>query len=196
MGTLIADTKRKRDSHVWDRATDDWYIEPTWCSERLFAVEGFYRGIHDPACGTERIVEAARRAGLEATGSDLIDRGFPGTRVEDFFTSTQQHDNVVCNPPFSKDTIQRFALHALAIARRKVAIICPVARLNAAHWLRGTPLRIVWLLSPRPSMPPGSVIATGEKPGGGKVDFCWLVFEKKYRGPAALGWLHRDGGTP
>jgi hypothetical protein len=44
-----------------------------------------------------------------------------------------------------------FALHALSLATAKVAMIFPVARLNAAHWLRATPLRRVWLLTPRPS---------------------------------------------
>jgi hypothetical protein len=31
-------------------------------------------------------------------------------------------------------------------------------------------------MTPRPSMPPGHTIAAGEKPGGGKMDFCWLVW--------------------
>jgi len=44
----------------------------------------------------------------------------------------------------------------------------PVACLNAAHWLQGTPLRRISLLTPRPSMPPGHIIAAGSKPGGGQ----------------------------
>jgi hypothetical protein len=31
-----------------------------------------------------------------------------------------------------------------------VAIIFPTARLNAARWLQDTPLRRIWLLTPRP----------------------------------------------
>jgi hypothetical protein len=54
------------------------------------------------------------------------------------------------------------------------------------------PLRRVWLLTPRPSMPPGHVIAAGETPGGGKMDFCWLVFEHQLSGIPQIGWLHRD----
>src|SRR5215831_7367744 len=66
-------------------------------------------------------------------------------------------------------------------------------RLNAARWLAETPLARVYLLTPRPSMPPGQVILAGEKPGGGTQDFCWLVFDHAYKGPPALHWLHRDG---
>jgi hypothetical protein len=41
-------------------------------------------------------------------------------------------------------------------------------------------------------MPPGDYILAGKKPGGGKVDFCWLIFEQGYRGKAETDWLHRD----
>jgi hypothetical protein len=73
--------------------------------------------------------------------------------------------------------------------------VFPTARLNAAHWLKGTPLRRVWMMTPRPSMPPGHVIARGEKPGGGKMDYCWLVWEQGHEGAAEIQWLRRDG-TP
>jgi transposase len=36
--------------------------------------------------------------------------------------------------------------------------------------------------------------AGGEKPGGGRMDFCWLVFDENHNGPPELRWLHRDGG--
>ncbi len=75
-------------------------------------------------------------------------------------------------------------------------MIFPTARLNAAHWLKGTPLARVWLMTPRPSMPPGHTITAGEKPGGGKVDFCWLVWTKGRIGPADLRWLRRDVPKP
>jgi hypothetical protein len=41
--------------------------------------------------------------------------------------------------------------------------------------------------------PPGDVIAAGDKPGGGRVDFCWLIFERGYSGFPELRWLHREG---
>jgi len=62
-----------------------------------------------------------------------------------------------------------------------------------ADWLADTPLARVYLLTPRPSMPPGQVIEAGEKPEGGKQDFVWLVWRRGYVGPPELRWLHRDG---
>jgi hypothetical protein len=67
--------------------------------------------------------------------------------------------------------------------------------LNAAHWLQETSLSRIWLLSPRPSMPPGSYILAGGKPGGGRADFCWLIFERGYAGPPTMAWLYRDHGV-
>lgn len=43
-------------------------------------------------------------------------------------------------------------------------------------------------------MPPGEVIARGERLGGGKMDYCWLVFERGYAGEPFMKWLRRDRG--
>jgi hypothetical protein len=181
---------RPRRSHIWEREVGEHYVEPPWCSERLFEVEIFRGPVHDPCCGFGTIPEAALRAGFAATGSDIVDRGWVLGQVEDFLRTDCKRWNIVCNPPFN--IAQEFTEHALRVAGRKVAIIFPVARLNAARWLANLPLRRIWLLTPRPSMPPGHVIAAGDKPGGGKMDFCWLVLEQRYKGAPEMGWLHRD----
>jgi hypothetical protein len=186
---------RPLNAKVWVRETNEHYVEPHWCSERLFAVEQFENLIWDPCCGFGRIPESAKRADYSAIGTDLVDRGYRdlfGTC--DFLTSRRvipQAFSIVCNPPFN--IAGKFATHALSTAAEKVAMIFPTARLNAAHWLRETPLARVWLMTPRPSMPPGHTITAGEKPGGGKMDFCWLVWTKGRIGPADLRWLRRDG---
>jgi hypothetical protein len=183
--------KRALKAHIWEREINDHYVEPAWCSKRLFEDEGFDGAIHDPCCGFGTIVAEALRHGLAATGSDLVDRGWHGTRVTDFLAPDGEgYENIVCNPPF--DIAKEFALAALARTERKVAMILPTARLNAAHWLRGTPLRRIWLMTPRPSLPPGHTITAGEKPGSGKMDFSWWVWEQGYQGEAAVNWLRRD----
>jgi hypothetical protein len=186
----IVEPLRKRDSHIWYREADEHYVEPAWCSERLFQAEEFRGAVHDPCCGFGTIPEAARRSGLTTTATDLVDRGYEFGRVEDFLGSDCRYDNIVCNPPFN--IAELFARYAVSWTARKVAIIFPTARINAARWLQELPLRRVWLLTPRPSMPPGHVIAAGQKPGGGKMDFCWLVFERGYVDQPELRWLHRD----
>lgn len=182
-------------AHVWDREANEHYVEPEWCSERLFAEEPFQDNIWDPCCGFGRIVISAKKAGLHASGSDLIDRGWDSSLTPFDFLSSELiiAPNIVCNPPF--DIAPQFALHALKLASRKVAMIFPTARLNAAHWLQGTPLMRVWLMTPRPSMPPGHTITAGMKPGGGKMDYCWIVFQHGFVGTPEIKWLRRDSVT-
>ena len=171
-----------------------FYLEPHWCDERLFEVEPFNRSrpLLDPCCGSGRVTTAARQAGYRVQVSDIVDRKlFPMDRVQDFLKRKHVPAgcSVVCNPPFN--LVEEFARHALALGAHKVALLFPNARLNAAHWLWALPLRRVWYLSPRPSMPPYSVIARGERPGGGKTDYCWLVFERGYVGQPEMHQLSR-----
>jgi hypothetical protein len=114
---------RKRESHLWARDPHDFYVEPSWLSERLFAAVPFITEILDPACGCGRIVEAARSAHLPAMGADIVDRGFPGTIVGDFFDWREPVGNIVCNPPFA--IAEQFVAHALTIARQQVAMLLP-----------------------------------------------------------------------
>jgi hypothetical protein len=166
---------------IWTKEELGFYVEPEWCSERLFEVEKFAGVIWDFACGIGRIAEAARRAGYTTCATDIVDRGYPPFYgCIDFLLCNRSHaNNIIFNPPFAK--CDQFIRQALALTNEngKVAAIWLVRRLNAARWLADTPLARVYLLTPRPSMPPGHVIAAGEKPGGGTQDFCWLVFSHK-----------------
>lgn len=192
-------------AHVWARDPLDFYIEPEWVSDRLFAVERFEGGILDPACGTGRIVRAAERAGLDATGSDIEERAPGFMYAADFLDTDYPAEilieaaggicrNVVSNPPFRH--AEAFTRKALSLADGKVAMLLPTRWMNSARtgrWLETTPLCRVWLLGPRPSMPPGAAILAGEKPGNGTVDFAWFVWMRGYQGTPRLGWLRRDG---
>lgn len=185
---------RLRHSHMFLRSELDHYVEEPWCSKRLFEEEAFSRSIVDPACGWGTIVIQALAHGHVAAGFDLVQRGWDSTRTPtDFLTCTTLFDNIVTNPPF--EILEQFITHAVAHSRYKTAAIFPLARLPAAHWLEQLPLKKIWLLTPRPSMPPGDYIRAGGKVGGGRVDFCWLVFERDYQGNPTVARLYRDGGA-
>lgn len=187
----------KRKSHLWARDPLDFYIEPCWISDRLFEVEKFDGGIWDPACGTGRIVVAAQLAGLHAIASDIKDRSPPGGCLTRDFLACQHGlaPNIVCNPPFK--VADKFVEHALHLTTRKVAMVLPISWINGAKrsaWLETTPLRKVVVLAPRPSMPPGAVIAAGGRVGGGTQDYAWYVWLRGYDGRPEIAWLRRDPG--
>jgi hypothetical protein len=198
---------RPRHAHIFARDAYGHYVEPLWCSARLFEAESFGAPgarVYDPGCGWGTILKAAQGAGYTPIGSDIVDRRaepqafatFPFA-VCDFLIDTPVRSpwSVACNPPFTH--IEEFCERALDIAIYKVAMLVPWRRLPAAHWLQRLPLESVYQLNPRPSLPPASYIAEGKKPRDGSQDFAWLIFNKR----AAIGreprlrWLHRDGAT-
>jgi hypothetical protein len=151
-------------AHVWAKEKDGFYCEPPWCSERLFEVESFAGDIWDPACGIGRIADAASRAGHRPIiATDIVDRGYARfDGIVDFLSEELSPvTNIVTNPPFQ--TCNAFVRRALEVATDKIAMIWLARRLNAARWLRVTPLARIYFLTPRPSMPPGQVILAGEK---------------------------------
>lgn len=187
---------RKRESHLWERDAHDWYMEPEWVSTRLFEAERFEGRVWDPACGVGRIVQSARNAGHQALGSDAIARSaMLGCTVSDFLICDEQaaEPNIVSNPPFG--IAEKFVAHALNLAERKVAMLLPANWVQGdkrSRWLATTPLRRVLFITPRPSMPPGSAVAAGQKPGNGTTDYCWMIWLRGFDGAPELGWLRRD----
>src|SRR5258708_34167537 len=98
-------------SHIWEREADNHYVEPHWVARRLFEVEKFAGAICDPCRGFGRIPMAARAAGHEAFGLDIVDRGFDYLSICNFLASDIRAANFVFNPPFELG--KEFALHAL-----------------------------------------------------------------------------------
>jgi hypothetical protein len=208
-GTEIAAAARPRHAHIFERDANDHYVEPYWVSARLFDVESFGAPgarILDPACGWGRILKSAQDAGYTPIGCDVVDRrDDPHAFAEAAFhkcnflkaSPVRSTWSIICNPPF--DHIEEFCERANSIAIYKAAILMPLRRIPAAHWLCRLPLETVWLLTPRPSMPPAAWLAAGNKASGGTPDFAWLVFNKRDASGGSeprVRWLHRDRVRP
>jgi hypothetical protein len=202
---LLRGPLRKRESSLWAREANDWYVEPSWCSLRLFEAEPFRGGICDPACGAGNIVRSALAHGFTVEASDLVRRDADlSMNTVDWFDDglwcESGLENIVCNPPFGLCDDRKRGTHpfvelCLSRASRKVALLLPANWVQGdrrSRWLEKTPLRRVWFLSPRPSMPPGAVIAAGGKPGNGTTDYAWLVWQRDYDGRPEVRWLRRD----
>jgi len=186
---------RKRNSHLWERDERDWYVEPEWCSERLFEMEKFEGSVCDPAAGCGRIVRSAIKAGVPGYGSDIEPRSEDVAGPFDFLSyqvEAMAAPNIVSNPPFRR--AEQFAKLALQVASCKVALLLTANWVQGdkrSRWLETTPLRRVLYITPRPSMPPGAVLAAGGKPGNGTTDYAWYVWEHSYTGKPEIGWCRR-----
>lgn len=186
---------RKKESHLWRRHPEDFYVEPEWVSGRLFEEEQFDGPLYDPACGLGRIVQSAKLAGLSCHGMDIRQRCEACVGQFDFLTTKDPWPNIVSNPPFG--IAEKFVAHALTLAERKVAMLLPANWVQGdkrSRWLATTALRRVYFITPRPSMPPGTAILAGQKPGNGTTDYAWFVWLRGYDGSPEVCWLRREDG--
>lgn len=179
---------------VYQRAAQDWYVEPAWCVEALIDAEGFTGSVWDPAAGGGNIARVFRDRGHVAIGTDIVKRdheiiGHFDFTDPDWLPDGTLRDNIVSNPPFN--LAEEFVRRALQLARLKVAMLLPLTFLEStgrlALWAK-TPLARVLVSAPRISMPPGGMAVKAE---GGKKAFAWFVWRHGYRGPPQLGWINK-----
>lgn len=198
----VATTAAKKNAHVWERDEFDWYVEPVRATEQLLDVEEFHGPVWDPACGGGNTLRALTSRGIRCTGSDIVDRGVGG--VCDFLDPVYTFVDVpeiICNPPFYRAKgAEAFIRRALEVALVKVAMFVDVKFLAGSSRAQGLfadhPPSRVWIITPRPSCPPGELLKAGGKAEGGTADWCWLVWDIGRPAPGTrLGWLTAKGSA-
>lgn len=182
-----------------ERHPDNWYPENPWCAEVLADHERFHGLIYDPACGSGNIPKAFLAKGHKVMATDLAaDRPY-GTGGVDFLADSWSPpgvDNIITNPPYDGATMaQRFIEKALRVATRKVAAFLPLQFLSSQSrhpFFNNTPPVRLYILSQRPSCPPGDLLLAGKvKQAGGMRDYCWIVWEVQRRSftPCTVSWI-------
>jgi hypothetical protein len=171
----------------------DFFIEPKWVVDLLLDAELFDGLVYDPACGIGMIVDACAARGFTAYGSDIAYRD-PRFAMADFLDFSGQAENIICNPPYG--LAEKFIEKALAITTYKVAMLVqskfPYSQKRYSLFTEHPPAK-VYFLSTRPSMPPGELLLAGTvKRGGGKLDYCWIVWYRGHNGNPECGWLKRS----
>ncbi|MEJ7933627.1 hypothetical protein WG907_05050 [Sphingobium sp. AN558] len=182
--------------HPWD-----WYVEEQWVTHALCDVLPMEPDVTylDPFAGRCHIPDALADRGLTAFGTDLFERGdsprFLGTHD---FLGDQIHMleampglSIVMNPPFSyqngclvRGLAEKCIRRALSIATHRVCALLPIKWLASAGRFRLFTEHMpsgIYVLSERPSMPPGDQIAAlGEAAyAHGKVDYVWIVWDRR-----------------
>jgi hypothetical protein len=75
------------------------------------------------------IPSVCRARGIEATGSDIVDRGFGAVR--DLFSLTEPVDNIISNVPYG--LAERCARHMLTLVRHKLTLILRMTYCGVFH---------------------------------------------------------------
>jgi hypothetical protein len=171
---------RQRPSNIKRNAENprDFHPTPKHVTEALIARERFRGLILEPASGDGAIIRALRKAGYDVAGTDIVE----GT---DFLKTRKPVANVVTNPPYSEGLADKFCRHALAIAKRKVAMLLPMWFLGGVQrhdLFTQQPLRAIYIFSRRPTFGP---LQDSHTPFGN----FWAVWEKGYKGKPRIEWI-------
>jgi hypothetical protein len=195
---------RERHAHIWKRDPSDFYVEDQWVSAELFKYEKFpLRKIHDPFCGTGRVLNAAIGYAHEASGSDIVAR--LGVAKHDFRildatgpAATQMFRwdrHIVSNPPYQLVDYLLTRMIDDGLGSKCALFMRLTAVAGKSRYLRHAPLSHVLICKPRPNCLPGEAIIDGAKAGGGQVDYAWFVFDPKRRGDPTFRYLHKSQPT-
>jgi len=188
-------------STAFERAAQDWYVEPRFCVEHLADALSFEgHTIWDPCCGGGNITDTFADRDHMVIGTDIVDRGarhFGGewdATSEGLPRSVAPFGrlSVVMNPPFNR--AEAIVRQMLKLADYRVAVLQQLSFLaSAGRWalFAEFPPSDVLILSKRPSMPPGHMIAElGDKAfRGGVNDFCWIVWSRPHDRETRVRWL-------
>ena len=71
------------------RAEHDYYATDPTAVEKLLSVETPSKQIWECAVGEGHLADALKARGYVVYASDVVDRGYPSTRVADFLTASQ-----------------------------------------------------------------------------------------------------------
>ncbi len=198
----------------YDRAARDFYTDPAWCTERLLDEEDFPEPVWDCAAGSGTIpITVGQHSHKRAYASDIIARpDMPRFLIykHNFLSDDKlpagvgwlsQPRSIITNPPYAQ--AQLFVSKALAMdGIEKVAMLVQGkflwSQTRHALFSEHPPVRC-YILSTRPSMPPGDALLAGNvplnkkgEPFGGKVDYLWMVWDRNVIGGHTLvTWLKR-----
>lgn len=169
-----------------DRPVNDFYPTPPPMTEALLRVESFKGDIWEPACGDGAMAKVFEAHGYSVKGTDIESRGY-GVVLDFFMSADLLAPNIVTNPPFK--LLNEFIERCAAFQPEKFALLAKlqaIETIDRTYLLEQTGLTRVWVFRARQTIWRNGIAATKN---GGMIAFCWLVWERGYKGAPHLGWV-------
>jgi hypothetical protein len=174
--------------HNPDRPPTDFYPTPEHVTLAILQAESFPGVIWEPACGDGAMVEAMKNFGHEnIISTDKYSWGYEETGI-DFLLTVRECHHIVTNPPFK--LAEKFARHAVEIAKSKVALFLPLVFLESKgrrDFFKSHPPARVHVFVERVTIYPKNYL--GERSGRGGTAYAWFVWDKSHRGSPSIHWL-------
>jgi len=180
-----------------ERECNDYYASDPIAAEWLLKIENLDNNIFEPSVGEGHLAEVFKKAGHKVFCADLIDRGYPDTKVQDFLKYGKQNlkCDIVTNPPYS--LAKQFILKSLdTVAEgQKVCMFLKTQFLESVKrrdelFSKYPPVR-VWVSSSRIMCAKNGDFEGMKAGGGSAVSYCWYIWEKgNYTNGTQLKWFN------
>ena len=173
-----------------------YYATDPKAMELLLEQESFSKKVWEPACGGGHLCEVLKKHGHDVKTTDIVDRGYPGTVVKDFFDFTEEDvkregaRDIITNPPVNM--ARQFAEQALSISPKgtKVAMFTRLLFLEGRDrqlFFKLNPPKVVYVSSGRIACGKDGVFTPKEHSA---VAYAWFIWEKGFKGEPIIKWFN------
>lgn len=179
-----------------ERIENDYYATPYESTEALLKIEEFDGDFIEPCVGGGHIAEVIKKyyPNRKIIGVDLINRGYEGTVVSNYFDYKFKGDfNIVTNPPYS--LAQEFLEHSMEQIQegKKVAMFLKIQFLEGVkrrELFKKYPPKTIHVFSKRQNpWRNGNSVDEKGKPWSSTMCFAWFIWEKGYKGLPTINWI-------
>ena len=175
-----------------ERQIDDYYATEPKATQLLLENEEFTDTIWEPACGGGHMSEVLKMNGYKVISSDIIDRGYPETKIINFLDYSNKNTyDIVTNPPYK--FAKEFVEHALDISEDdvKIAMFLKLSFLESKkrkNLFKKYPFKTLYVSSNRLKCAKNGDFIKHKKDNA--VAYGWYVWEKGFNGKPAIEWIN------
>ena len=173
-----------------EREEYDFYATDPSAIDDLLKYETFDKNIWECAVGQGHLAERLKKYGYKVKCSDLIDRGYPETKIIDFLKEKHNFNgDIITNPPYKYCT--EFILNALDSIpyEHKVVMFLKLQTLEGQKRYEEIyskyPPKTVYVFSKRKNC-----AKNGEFTGSSAVCYAWFIWVKGEYTTTKLKWIY------
>lgn len=179
-----------------EREKHDYYATEPKAVEILLENEHFFPYVWECACGEGHISKVLKEHGYTVKSTDIVDRGYPGTEIQDFLKVKKEElkkdfsMDIITNPPYKY--AKEFVEKALEVSMysAKVAMFLKLTFLEGKErkklFMSNPPARI-YVFSGRVKCAKNGEF---ESMGSSAVAYAWFVWEKGFKGSPVIKWVN------
>ena len=175
-----------------EREENDFYATDPSSIDDLLKYETFDKNIWECAVGQGHLAERLKKYGCTVKGTDIIDRGYPGTKIVDFLNEKYDFEgDIITNPPYKY--CSEFILNALDSIPKghKVAMFLKLQTLEGQKRYEEIyskyPPKTIYIYSKRKNCAKNGEF---EKYPSSAVCYAWFIWVKGEYGVTELKWIY------